>query len=60
MIANNELTGLFGATVNATEEAIVNALIAGRDMTGNLGHTVKAIDHSLLRDILRQHNRLIE
>ena len=42
-----------------TEEAIMNALIAGRDMTGDLGHYAKGIDHSKLQEILRQHGRLV-
>jgi L-aminopeptidase/D-esterase-like protein len=54
------MTPLFLATVQATEESIINALVAGRDMTGHKGRSVKAIDHKQLQDILRQHNRLIE
>jgi D-aminopeptidase len=57
---NDRMNPLFVATVDATEEAIINALIAGRDMTGHKGRVVKAINHDRLRDILRQHNRLIE
>ncbi|MGI9202548.1 MAG: P1 family peptidase [Woeseiaceae bacterium] len=57
----NQSTGpLFRATVQATEEAITNALVAGRDMTGNLGNTVRGIDHDRLTSILRDHNRLEE
>lgn len=59
-LPNDRMNPLFVATVEATEEAIINALIAGRDMTGHKGRTVKAIDHERLKDILRQHNRLIE
>lgn len=58
--ANQHIGPLFGATVQATEEAIMNALIAGRDMTGNRGNTVKGIDHDRLATILRDHNRLEE
>jgi D-aminopeptidase len=59
-LANDSMNPLFQATIEATEEAIINALIAGRDMTGHKGRTVKAIDHERLQDILRQYNRLIE
>ncbi len=58
MVANEDTAPLFSATVQATEEAIINALVAGRDMTGNAGNTVKAIDHGELQKVLREHKRL--
>ena len=58
MLANDNINPIFTATVEATEEAIVNALIAGRDMTGNRGHVVKAIDHNQLTQLLQDYNRL--
>lgn len=60
MLANENIGPLFAATVEATEEAIVNALVAGRDMTGDRGHVVKAIDHKQLVEVLRKYNRLVE
>ena len=59
-VPNDSMNPLFEATVHATEEAIINALVAGRDMTGHLGHYAKAIDHQKLQNILRQHGRLVE
>ncbi|HNP35054.1 MAG TPA: P1 family peptidase [Woeseiaceae bacterium] len=59
-IPNDDLNGLFAATKQATEEAIMNALVAGRDMTGDLGHIVNGINHEALQDILREHNLLVE
>jgi D-aminopeptidase len=59
-VPNDNMNPLFEATVHATEEAIINALVAGRDMTGHLGHYAKAIDHQKLQNILRQHGRLVE
>ena len=53
------MDALFEATVQATEEAILNALVAGREMTGQDGHVVPGIDHEELRDLLRQHERLV-
>jgi L-aminopeptidase/D-esterase-like protein len=58
--ANEAIGPIFRATVQATEEAITNALVAGRDMTGNRGNTVKGIDHDRLKAILRDYNRLEE
>ena len=52
------LDDLFRATVEGTEEAIVNALIAARDMRGQDGHHVLAIPHDELRAVLEQYNRL--
>jgi D-aminopeptidase len=51
---------LFEATVQATEEAIVNALIAAETMTGVDGRTVIALPHDRLREVLRKYNRLVE
>ena len=60
MLGNAELTPLFGATVEATEEAVVNALVAAETMTGREGYTVHALPHERLREILRRYNRLVE
>jgi L-aminopeptidase/D-esterase-like protein len=53
-----DLDPLFEAAVQATEEAIINALVAGRTMTGVDGNKVYALPHQLVRQILRQYNRL--
>lgn len=60
MLPNDRLSHLFLATVQATEEAIVNAMIAAETMTGVNGNTVYALPHERLRKILRKYNRLIE
>ena len=60
MIPNDEMTPLFEAVVTATEEAIINALVAGRTMSGHDGSKLLGIDHERLREILRQHGRLSE
>ena len=57
-LGNELLNALFLATVEATEEAIVNALIAARDLSGQDGHRVLAIPHEELRAVLKQYNRL--
>jgi D-aminopeptidase len=57
-VPNEDIVPLFEATVQATEEAIINALVAGRTMTGDRGNTVTAIDHQQLQQVLRQYNRL--
>jgi L-aminopeptidase/D-esterase-like protein len=60
MLPNNQMTHLFEATVYATEEAIINALVAAETMSGINGNTVYALPHDRLKMILRKHNRLVE
>ncbi len=57
-LANGQMDSLFEATVQATEEAVVNAMIAAKTMTGINGHTVEALPHDRLREVLRKYNRL--
>ena len=58
MLSNRRITAIFEAVVQATEEAIINALIAGETMTGINGTTSSAIPHEQVRDILRKYGRL--
>lgn len=57
-LPNDALDPLFLATVQASEEAIINALIAAKTMTGHMGYTVEAIDHAKLLKVLTEHRRL--
>jgi D-aminopeptidase len=59
MLPNDSLDVVFAATVNATEEAIVNAMVAAKDMTGADGHRVIGLPHEQLREVLRKYNRLL-
>ena len=58
MLPNERINPLLRATVEATEEAIVNALVAARTMQGIGGNTVHAIPHERLREALKKYNRL--
>ena len=58
MVANSQLDRIFDATVWATEEAIVNALVAAETMVGRDGHRVVALPHERLRELLSQAGRL--
>jgi D-aminopeptidase len=60
MLPNERITPLFNATAEATEEAIVNALVAADTMTGVDGHTVYGLPHDRLREVLRKYNRLVK
>lgn len=58
MLPNDEMNPLFLATVQATEEAVVNAMVAAKTMTGIDGRTVMALPHDQLLEILKKYNRL--
>jgi D-aminopeptidase len=58
MLPNARINPLFLATVNATEEAIVDAMVAAKTMTGVDGHTSVALPHNQVREILRKYHRL--
>lgn len=52
------LSQVFRATVEATEEAIINALVAGEDMVGVNGNEAFGIPHDRLRAVMKKYNRL--
>jgi L-aminopeptidase/D-esterase-like protein len=58
MLPNDNLDPLFLATVQATEEAIINAMVAAETMTGIDGHTAIGLPHDRLREVLKKYNRL--
>ena len=58
MLPNEQLDPLFLATVQATEEAVINAMVAAETMTGVDNHTVPALPHDRLREVLKKYNRL--
>jgi D-aminopeptidase len=57
-VANAAINPIFEATVQATEEAVVNAVVAARTMTGFRGTRVFGLPHDELRAILKRYNRL--
>ena len=60
MLPNDRIEPLFAATVQATEEAIINAMVAAETMTGIENHRVIALPHERLRTVLKKYNRLVE
>jgi D-aminopeptidase len=58
MLPNEQLDPLFVATVQATEEAVINAMVAAETMTGINNRTVIALPHDRLREVLKKYNRL--
>jgi D-aminopeptidase len=59
-LATERIDPLFEATVQATEEAVINALVAAETMTGINGRRVDALPHDRLAQVLRKYNRLVE
>jgi D-aminopeptidase len=58
MLSNEAVDGLFLATIQATEESIMNAMVAARDMVGANGLRVPALPHDKVRELLAKHGRL--
>jgi len=57
-LSNNFIDPLLMAAVYATEEAIVNSMIAAEDMTGHKGVHAKALPHLKLQEVMKQYNRM--
>lgn len=60
MLPNHQLNPIFLATVQATEEAVINSMVAAETMTGVNGRTVIALPHDQLREVLKKYNRLVK
>jgi L-aminopeptidase/D-esterase-like protein len=60
MLPNDKLNPVFEAAVQATEEAIINAMVGAETMTGVDGHKVYALPHDRLRETLKKYNRLAQ
>jgi D-aminopeptidase len=60
MLPNDLIEPVFAATVQATEEAVINAMVAAETMTGLENHKVIALPHEKLREVLKKYNRLTQ
>ena len=60
MLPNEAIDPIFAATVQATEESIVNAMVAAETVIGIENHKVIALPHDKLRAVLKKYNRLVE
>ncbi len=54
MLPNWAMSPLFGATIQATEEAIINAMVGAKTMTGIDDRTVRALPHDQLQHLMQQ------
>lgn len=57
VLRNDQVTPLFLATIEASEEAIINSLFAAETMTGNKGHKASAIPLTEVIEIMKRYNR---
>ena len=57
-ISNDQLMPVFEATVQAVEEAIINAMVAAETMEGIHGNKAYALPHDLLIETLKKYNRI--
>src|SRR5213080_1399350 len=60
MLPNDQIEPVFAATVQATEEAIINAMVAAETMTGIENHKIIRLPHDRLREVLKKYNRLTQ
>ncbi len=60
MLPNDLIEQVFASTVQATEEAVINAMVAAETMTGIENHKVIALPHDRLREVLKKYNRLTQ
>jgi D-aminopeptidase len=60
MLPNQRLNPIFLATVQATEEAVVNAMVAAKTMKGINDYEVIGLPHDRLREVLKKYNRLVK
>src|SRR5262249_12419652 len=54
-VPNDLMDPIFAAVVQATEEAVVNALVDNQTMTGRDNHRVEALPHEKLRELLKKY-----
>lgn len=58
VLSNDAVSPLFMAAIEATEEAIINSLLAAETMKGKNGRNVEALSHDKLKEILKKYNRI--
>jgi L-aminopeptidase/D-esterase-like protein len=57
-LPNDQIDALFNATVQATEEAIINAIVAAETMEGINGNKAYGLPHAMIIELLKKYNRL--
>ena len=57
-LSNDHIDPLFSATAYATEEAIINSMVAAEDMVGHNKLSIKSLPHDRLREIMKEYKRM--
>jgi D-aminopeptidase len=57
-LSNEHIDPIFFSSTMATEEAIINSLVAAEEMTGNNNLNIKALPHDKVKEVLKKYNRL--
>lgn len=60
VVQNDDMTPLFMATIEATEEAVINSLFAAKDTKTYRGTVVKALPKDKVMDMMKAHNKLVK
>jgi D-aminopeptidase len=58
-LRNAEISPLFLATIEATEEAILNSLFAAETMIGRDGHTIESLPIDRIIEIMKKYNKIV-
>ncbi|HET9744613.1 MAG TPA: P1 family peptidase [Chitinophagaceae bacterium] len=58
ILSNDAVSPLFMAAIEATEEAIINSLLAAETMKGKNGRVVESLSHEKLKEVLKKYNRI--
>jgi D-aminopeptidase len=58
MLSNDSIDPLFYATIEATEDAILNALLGAETLTGKGGYTAHRLEPEILLDTLRRAGKV--
>lgn len=59
-VPKEQLDKIYIAVAEATEEAIINAMVAAQDMVGYNGNIIYALPHKRVQELLKKHNRLVK
>jgi D-aminopeptidase len=57
-VRNDDMSPLFLATIESTEEAILNSLFAAETMTGRDGHSIEALPINKVLELMRIYNKI--
>ena len=57
-VRNDDMSPLFLATIESTEEAILNSLFAAETMTGRDGHTIESLPIDKVMELMKKYNKI--